>query len=114
MTHSPEPAQAANTTRRSPCHLASRSPPCSPPALLAGCGSSDNGITSKSAPEILQASEKAVGKASSVTITGPDRATALTLTRELMLTRDGGQGTVSLLGIRLRSDPTRRDHLPQR
>ena len=52
MTHTPKPAQAATTSRtRRSTHALARAERsrCSPRASSSGCGSSDNGIASKSA-----------------------------------------------------------------
>jgi hypothetical protein len=68
--------------------------------VLAGCGSSDNGITSKTPQEILQASKTAVQKAGSVTIHSNSAQGPLKLTSDLKLTRESGQGTISLLSLR--------------
>ena len=70
-------------------------------ALLAGCGSSNNGIASKSPQEILQASKTAIQKASSVTIASKSAQGRLTFASDLKLNRQGGQGTLSLLGLRV-------------
>lgn len=100
MTHTPEPAQAATTSRaRHVIFLALAALVTA--GLLADCGSSDNGITSKSPQEILQASKAAVQKASSVTIQSKSAQGRLTLTSDLKLTREGGQGTISLLGLQI-------------
>jgi hypothetical protein len=103
MTHNPKPAQAANTSRtpRSTHALATLSTVALLAGLLAGCGSSDNGVASKEPKEILQASEKAIGNASSVTINGQSAQGPLKLTLNLKLNRQGGQGAINLLGLQI-------------
>jgi hypothetical protein len=69
--------------------------------VLAGCGSSDNGVASKPASEILAASKTAAKSASSVRIssttkTGPSS----TSTFKLELGSDSGRAAYSLLGLR--------------
>jgi hypothetical protein len=98
VNHTPESAHAAEANRaRHATSLALAA--LLTAGLLIGCGSSSNGITARSATEILQASEKAVSNASSVTIKGQTAQRRLVSAVELMLTRSGGQGKVSLLGI---------------
>jgi hypothetical protein len=68
-------------------------------ALMSGCGSSDNGVASKEPKEILAASKSAVAKASSVTISSKSAQGSVTFNLELRLTRNGGQGKVTLLAL---------------
>jgi hypothetical protein len=65
---------------------------------LAGCGSSDNGVASKSAKEILQASKAAAISASSVHVVGASRVQTSSSTINARLARVGGRSRVSLLG----------------
>jgi hypothetical protein len=68
--------------------------------VLAGCGSSGNGVSAKEPKEILNASEAAIGKASSVTINSKSSVGPLSLSADLKLTRSGGgQATLNLVGI---------------
>ena len=97
-TLTPKPAEAAKRTR------ARRTTFLTLAALLlaglfAGCGSSDNGIASKEPQEILQASRAAIAKADSVTVRSQTAQRRPVVALELMLTRNGGQGKVSVLGI---------------
>jgi hypothetical protein len=68
-------------------------------ALLAGCGSSGNGIASKSAGEILTAARAAAQSAHSVRITTKSSARGTTLTLNAGLAKDHGRGRYSLLGL---------------
>ncbi len=63
---------------------------------LAGCGSSDNGVSSKSASEILAASLAAANEASSVHIAGKSSTGQLSLVLNLDLSSEGGKGQISL------------------
>jgi len=96
--HNPEFVQADTTNRalRSPLPLGA----LLATALLTGCGSSTNNVTTKSPTEILQASKTAIQNAQSVTIKSNSALERLTFTSDLRLTRKGGQGTITLLGIR--------------
>jgi hypothetical protein len=68
-------------------------------ALLVGCGSSDNGIASKSAAEILAASKTAVQNASSVTIKSKSAQGPIAIADiQLRLTKNGGQVMGTILG----------------
>jgi hypothetical protein len=65
-----------------------------------GCGgSSGNGVASKSAPEILAASRAAAAAASSVRITGRTAQGPISSSFDVALTRTGGSGRVTLLGL---------------
>jgi hypothetical protein len=67
---------------------------------LAGCGgSSDNGVASKSASEILTAARNAVASARSVHIESQAAQGPLALKQNLDLARDGGHAHISGLGI---------------
>ncbi len=66
---------------------------------LSGCGSSDNGVSSKSGKEILAASKAAAVGASSVHVVGKSSQGRLTLAIDLSLTRNGGRGQVSFPGL---------------
>jgi hypothetical protein len=66
---------------------------------LAGCGSSSNGVTSKSPAEILAASTAAAQGATSVHVVGRNAQGPLSLTFDLHLARDGGRGQVSVPGL---------------
>ncbi len=68
-------------------------------AALAGCGSSDNGVASKSGKEILAASKAAAEGADSVHVVGKSSQGRLTLSINLELGRNGGRGQVSLFGL---------------
>ncbi len=72
-------------------------------AALAACGSSSsasgNGVTSKSATAILDASQQAAATLSSVHISGAARAGSLPLTLDLTLSNTGGEGTISESGL---------------
>jgi hypothetical protein len=69
-------------------------------STLTGCGgSSDNGVASKSASEILAASKAAAASASSVHIEAHNAQGPLTLTSNLDLTSNGGRGHISGLGL---------------
>jgi hypothetical protein len=67
--------------------------------LLAGCGSSDNGVASKSPTEILAAARSAALSASSVHIKSNSNVGRAKLTLEATLGKQQGQAKVSLLGI---------------
>ena len=66
---------------------------------LAGCGSSENGVASKSGKEILAASKAAAESASSVHVVGKTSQGRLSLTINLSLASNGGRGQVSFLGL---------------
>jgi hypothetical protein len=69
-------------------------------AALGGCGgSSDNGFASKTASEILAASRNAAASATSVRIASKNAQGPLTLATSLELSRNGGRGQVSGLGL---------------
>jgi hypothetical protein len=69
-------------------------------AALTGCGgSSGNGVASKSASEILAASQAAAQSATSVHVAGKSAQGPLSLTLNLDLASNGGRGQVSLLGL---------------
>jgi hypothetical protein len=69
-------------------------------AGLMGCGSSDNGVASKSASEILAASIAAAKSASSVRLTTSSSGLGTTkLTLNASLAREKGQARLSFLGI---------------
>lgn len=65
---------------------------------LSGCGSSDNGVASKSAKEILQASKAAAISASSVHVVGASRVQTSSSTINARLAHGSGRSRVSLLG----------------
>lgn len=67
-------------------------------ALASGCGSSDNGVASKSAEEILAASKAAAEGASSVHVVSHSAQGVLTFAADLELGRDGGRAHVKLFG----------------
>ncbi len=67
---------------------------------LAGCGgSSGNGVASKSATEILAASEVAAASATSVHVLSRASQGPLVMTSDLELANGGGRAEVSLLGL---------------
>jgi hypothetical protein len=67
--------------------------------VLAGCGgSSNNGVASKSAAEILAASKSAADSASSVHVAGKNSQGPLSITLNLDLASNGGRGQISVLG----------------
>jgi hypothetical protein len=69
-------------------------------AVLGGCGgSSDNGVASKTASEILAASKSAAENASSVHVVSKSSQGPLTLTTNLQLSSNGGRGQISGLGL---------------
>jgi hypothetical protein len=69
-------------------------------AGLAGCGSStDNGVASKSATEILAAAKAAAQSATSVRIISKNAQGPLTLTVNLELSSNAGRGHISGLGV---------------
>ncbi len=68
-------------------------------ALLCGCGSSSNGVASKSPAEILAAATSAAQQASSVHIQARSATGPLTLTLDMSYTKDGAHGSVSLVGL---------------
>jgi hypothetical protein len=68
-------------------------------ALLAGCGSSDNGVASKSGKEILAASKAAAESAHSVHVVGRSSQGRASLAIDLRLAGDGGRGHISFLGL---------------
>ncbi len=65
---------------------------------LSGCGGSSEDISSKSGPEILAASKKAVVGASSVHVVSKTAQGPLTASMNLQLTRSGGRAQVSIVG----------------
>jgi hypothetical protein len=69
-------------------------------ASIAGCGSSDNGVASKSAGEILAAARMAAGSASSVRVVADSQiARGASLTLDASLAKDQAHAKVSLLGM---------------
>jgi hypothetical protein len=67
---------------------------------LAGCGgSSSNGVASKSAAEILSASEAAATSAASVHVVSKSSNGPVAVALNLRLASDGGRAQVSLLGL---------------
>jgi hypothetical protein len=68
-------------------------------ALFGGCGSSDNGVASKSGKEILAASKQAAESASSVRVKGRSSQKRLSSSIDLRLTSNGGRGRVKFLGL---------------
>jgi hypothetical protein len=68
--------------------------------LLAGCGSSENGVASRSAPEILAASRSAAQKASSVHVLTSTRITrGGSLSLDASLSKDQARAHISFLGL---------------
>ena len=67
--------------------------------VLGGCGSSGNGVASKSASEILAASKTAATSASSVRVASRSAQGPLAITVDLELASNGGRANVSLLGL---------------
>jgi hypothetical protein len=68
--------------------------------LLAGCGgSSDNGVASKSATEILVAAKAAAQSATSVRIVSENAQGRLTLAVNLELSSSGGRAHITGLGL---------------
>jgi hypothetical protein len=80
--------------------------PCSLVLALAlamgvvGCGSSDNGVASKPASEILAASRNAARGASSVRVSRKTKTELETSTSKLELGTNSGRAALSLLGLR--------------
>jgi hypothetical protein len=68
-------------------------------ALLAGCGSSANGVASKSASEILAASRAAAVSASSVHLVSSSKVSRAKLAVDARMAEKQGHSKVSLLGI---------------
>lgn len=68
--------------------------------VLAGCGSSDNGVSSKPASEILAASTNAAKSASSVRISSTTKTGPATSTFKLELGMSSGRAAFFLLGLR--------------
>ncbi len=66
---------------------------------LAGCGSSGNGVASKSPTAILAASRAAAEGAASVRVADKSSQGRLSLTLNMEATRDGGRARVSLLAL---------------
>jgi hypothetical protein len=66
---------------------------------LSGCGSSDNGVASKSPRQILAAAKAAAEGADSVHVVSEASQGRLKSSFDLRLSRDGGRGKVSLLGL---------------
>jgi hypothetical protein len=66
---------------------------------VSGCGSSDNGVASKSAAEILTATKAAAQSASSVHLATRSRVGKAKATLEASLARDQGQARTSFLGM---------------
>jgi hypothetical protein len=68
--------------------------------LLAGCGgSTDNGVASKNATEILAAAKAAAQSATSVRIISKNAQGRLTLMVDLELSSNAGRGHISGLGV---------------
>lgn len=68
--------------------------------LIAGCGSTSNGIASKSPTEILATSRTTAEHASSVRIShSSSQGKAVTTTLDAVLTKDDGEAQFSLLGV---------------
>jgi hypothetical protein len=67
---------------------------------LLGCGSSDNGVASKPASEILAASRAAALNASSVRVSSKTKTGPATSTSKLELGTSSGRAAYSLLGLR--------------
>jgi len=68
-------------------------------AAAAGCGSSENGVASKSASEILAASKAAGDSASSVRIASKASQGQLVLTSNSELSSNGGRAQISFVGL---------------
>lgn len=68
-------------------------------ALAAGCGSSDNGVSSKSATEIMAASRAAANKASSARVATKVAQGKLALTSHIEFASNGGHAQVSFAGL---------------
>ncbi len=68
-------------------------------AFLCGCGSSSNGVASKSPADILATATSAAQQASSVHIQANSANGALTLTLDMSYTKNGAHGSVSLFGL---------------
>jgi hypothetical protein len=66
------------------------------PVLACGCGSSSNGVASKSPAEILASAISAAQQASSVHIQASSANGPLTLTLDMSYAKNGAHGTVSL------------------
>ncbi len=64
--------------------------------LVAGCGSSDNGVASKAPKEIVAASKKAAEEATSVHVTGKTSDGPLALTLSIDYAENGGKGQIAL------------------
>ncbi|HTZ64057.1 MAG TPA: hypothetical protein VMB51_08130 [Solirubrobacteraceae bacterium] len=67
--------------------------------LLCGCGSSSNGVASKSPAEILATATSTAQQANSVRIRSHSADGPLTLTLDMSYTKDGAHGSVSLFGL---------------
>jgi hypothetical protein len=71
-------------------------------SLLAGCGSSDNGVAAKPAAEILAATRTAAQNASSVHLIASSKITkGPSLTLNANLAKTGGHARVSVLGMNI-------------
>jgi hypothetical protein len=68
-------------------------------AFLCGCGSSSNGVASKSPADILATASSAAQQASSVHIQANSSSGALTLTLDMSYTKNGAHGSVSVFGL---------------
>ncbi len=68
-------------------------------AFLCGCGSSSNGVASKSPAEILATATSAAQQASSVHVHANSANGPLTLTLDMNYTKNGAHGSVSLFGL---------------
>ena len=68
-------------------------------ALLSGCGSQSNGVSSQSASAILDAASGAAQSASAVHLQVSSSAGGLTLSLDMHYTKDGARGQVSVVGL---------------
>ncbi len=68
-------------------------------AGLAGCGSSNNGVASKSASEILAASRTAAKSASAVHVTSKAGVGRASLTLNASLAKNGSHAQIAFLGV---------------
>ncbi len=82
-------------------------------AGLTGCGSSDNGVASKSASEILAATRAAAQSASAVHIVSKASVRRASLTLNASLAKTGSHAQVSFLGTGFEAIRSREHHLCQ-
>lgn len=68
-------------------------------AFVAGCGSQNNGVGSKSPAEILDAATAAAQAASAVHLQASSSAGGLMLVMSMRYTKEGARGQVTLLGL---------------